>query len=236
MRRALIVAIDGPAGAGKSSIAKALASRLDYQLVDTGALYRTVAYAAIQRGFNLETDKSLIADLAAELAQSRAIALTTNSDGSAGVTLFGKDVSNQIRTPEVALAASVISAQVGVRSALLSLQRQAGERGGVVLEGRDIGTVVFPDAHVKFFLTASAEERARRRYEELLEKGSDASFADTLRDVKERDERDMRREVAPLRQAEDARLVDSTGKSLQEVINEMMQVIEARASLAPAAP
>ena len=233
MRKALIVTIDGPAGAGKSSIARALATRLNYMLVDTGALYRTVAFAAMRKGLDLANDGAAVSALAAELASARAIALVPGDDGSVRVELGGEDVSREIRTPEVALGASVVSAYEGVRSALLALQRHAGEHGGVVLEGRDIGTVVFPQADVKFFLTASAEERARRRHDELVSAGRDVTFEQTLREVQERDDRDIRRTFAPLRQADDARLVDSTGRSLEDVIGQMMSVIEARASAAP---
>ncbi len=236
MRRALIVTIDGPAGAGKSSIARALATHMNYVLVDTGALYRTVALAAMRGCLNLVEQSEQVSTLASELATQRAIQLVPDAAaGGVRVELRGEDVSLAIRTPEIALGASVVSAYPGVRDALLSLQRQAGEHGGVVLEGRDIGTVVFPHADVKFFLTASAEERARRRHDELVATGSDASYADTLRDVQERDDRDIRRTVAPLRQAIDARLIDSTGRTLQEVIAQMMSIVEARATVPPPA-
>jgi CMP/dCMP kinase len=236
-----LVAIDGPAGAGKSTVARGLAARLGYVLVDTGALYRTVALAAKRRGISWEDDAA-VAALAGSLIAARAIVLERGGDapdssalGAAGgsgvrVLLEGRDVSTDIRAPDMSLGASRVSAIPAVRAALLDAQRQAGAEGGVVLEGRDIGTVVFPDAEVKFFLTASPEIRARRRFDELNARGTDVSFDATLDDVKRRDKADTERPVAPLRQADDAILVDSTGRPAQEIIEEMARVVEARAA------
>jgi cytidylate kinase len=237
------VAIDGPAGAGKSTVARGLAERLGYVLVDTGAIYRTVALAARREGVAWDDAESL-GKLAEALVAEGAIKLerTAASPQGAGepratlasasgirVILRGEDVSGAIRTPEISAGASRVSAVPAVRASLLDLQRQAGDRGGVVLEGRDIGTVVFPDAEVKFFLTASAETRARRRFEEDTAKGTAVSLEATLVDVVRRDKADSERLVAPLRKAADAIEIDSTGRPAGEIIEEMARVVEDRA-------
>jgi len=210
-----IVAIDGPAGAGKSTVARRLAVELGFTLVDTGALYRCVAHAAKEAGVQY-TDAASTGEIARGLVSRGAIRYLAD-----GILLDGKDVSKEIRTPDVAMGASTVSAHADVREALLDLQRQAGAGGGVVLEGRDIGTVVFPNAHVKFFLTAAAEVRARRRHEELLTKGDAPSLEETLADVNLRDEQDTKRAVAPLKQADDAILVESTAMTADEVVASM---------------
>ncbi|MCK6588214.1 MAG: (d)CMP kinase [Polyangiaceae bacterium] len=237
------VAIDGPAGAGKSTVARGLAERLGYVLVDTGAIYRTVALAARREGVSWDDSEGL-GKLAERLVAEGAIKLergmvmppqtgddrpTLISGSGVRVLLRGEDVSSAIRTPEISGGASRVSAVPAVRASLLDLQRQAGEQGGVVLEGRDIGTVVFPDAEVKFFLTATAEIRARRRFDEDIAKGTTISFEDTLADVIRRDRADSERAVAPLRKAEDAIEVDSTGKRVDQIIEEMARVVEDRA-------
>ncbi len=231
MRARVLVAIDGPAGAGKSTVAKLLAARLDFLLVDTGALYRTVALAASRAGF-LFSDDDGVGLLAEELASDRRIKMEAFTQGDARgvrVLMDGEDVSNFIRTPEMSLGASRVSANPRVRAALLDMQRQAGESGGVVLEGRDIGTVVFPDAEVKFFLTASNTERAQRRQDELRAKGETVSFEQTLADVEKRDRADTERPIAPLRRADDAHLVDSSGMPINEVVDSMVRIVVARA-------
>jgi cytidylate kinase len=237
------VAIDGPAGAGKSTVARGLAERLGYVLVDTGAIYRTVALAARREGVSWD-DAEALGQLAERLVTEGAIKLergsvmppeagderpTLTSGSGVRVLLQGEDVSSAIRTPEISGGASRVSAVPAVRASLLDLQRQAGDRGGVVLEGRDIGTVVFPDAEVKFFLTASAEIRARRRFDEDTAKGTAVSLAETLADVVRRDRADTEREVAPLRKAADAIEVDSSGRGVDEIIEEMARVVEDRA-------
>jgi cytidylate kinase len=237
-RARLLVAIDGPAGAGKSTVARMVADRMGFILVDTGALYRSVALAASRAGVAFD-DEPRVGDIAEKLAEDRSIALVpadteergpdswsrANEGSGVRVMLSGEDVSKAIRTPEMSLGASRVSAIPRVRAALLAMQRQAGENGGVVLEGRDIGTVVFPDAEVKFFLTASAEERAGRRFAELSRKGTATTVEETLADVKKRDKADTERPIAPLKQADDAILVDSTGKTIPEVVDEMVRVV-----------
>ena len=221
MRRPVVVAIDGPAGAGKSTVTKALTHRLGYQLLDTGALYRSVAYAARRRGISWDDEAGL-----AEVASALEIRFALEGDINR-VFLASMEVTSEIRTPEISEGASRVSALPAVRAALLDLQRTLGGQGGVIAEGRDVGTVVFPNAQAKFFLTASPRERARRRVEELRANGHDTDFEETLADIERRDRRDSDREVAPLAQAEDALLVDSTGKTIDEVVDEMAQAVSA---------
>jgi CMP/dCMP kinase len=226
MRRRPIVAIDGPAGAGKSTVARQLADRLGFTLVDTGALYRAVALAARGAGVSWDDEVNVVA-VARRLSESRTLELVPDAQKGVRVMLDSTDVSDAIRTPDMGMGASRVSAIAGVRAALLALQRQAGENGGVVLEGRDIGTVVFPDADVKFFLTASPEVRAKRRYEELIGRGQQVDFAATLAEVKSRDENDTNRLIAPLRRAEDAVLVDSSDRPAEDIVEEMARRVSA---------
>jgi cytidylate kinase len=232
-RRFPIVAIDGPAGAGKSTVARMLADALGFVLVDTGAMYRAVALAA-QRAGVAWSDGPALGALAARLLADEALGFEREPSGElrgVRVKLAGEDVSDAIRTPDIGMGASTVSAHPEVRAALLDLQRQAGARGGVVLEGRDIGTVVFPEAEVKFFLTASPEIRARRRFEELVAKGDlELTFDQTLEDVRRRDAQDSGRAVAPLRQAESAILVDSSGKTIEETVAFMADHVTSRPS------
>jgi len=222
-----IIAIDGPAGAGKSTIAARLADALGYVLVDTGALYRTVALAAKRAGIP-PSDGASTGALARALVARGAIALDSGATRGLRVRLDGEDVSDAIRAPDVGMAASTVSAHKDVREALLEMQRQAGRPGGVVLEGRDIGTVVFPDAEVKFFLTARPEVRARRRFEELRARGAVATMEETVEEVRRRDEQDATRAVAPLRQAPDATLVDDSDISIDETVARMVDLVERR--------
>jgi cytidylate kinase len=212
-----VVAIDGPAGAGKSTVTRKVAERLGYVIVDTGALYRVVALAAERAHVSFD-DAEKSAALAEALVAENAVQLRRGQDGVTQVLLRGQDVSTAIRTQSIGQGASQVSAHPGVRKALLELQRGQGREGGVVLEGRDIGTVVFPDAEAKFYLTASAEVRARRRRDELAARGTPPSLEDVLREVNERDRRDSTRPIAPLRQAEDAQLVDSSSSSIEQVV------------------
>lgn len=223
-RKRPIVAIDGPAGAGKSTVARRLADALGYVLVDTGAMYRVVALAA--RGAGVAwSDGDGVGRLAAALVTRGALSFERDAERGVRVRLDGADVTDAIRVPDVGMGASTVSAFQEVRGALLELQRQAGRQGGVVLEGRDIGTVVFPDADVKFFLTARPEVRARRRFDELRAKGQTATFEATLAEVQQRDEQDTMRAVAPLRQAVDAVLVDSSGFGIEETVARMVAAV-----------
>jgi cytidylate kinase len=219
-----IVAIDGPAGAGKSTVARRLADALGYVLVDTGAMYRSVALAAKRAGVDWK-DGEKLGELARGLVAVRALVFERDPALGVRVKLSGEDVSDAIRTPDIAQGASTVSTHKDVRGALLELQRQAGREGGVVLEGRDIGTVVFPEAEAKFFLTASAETRARRRHADLEAKGNAGTFEDTLADVKRRDAQDENRPIAPLKKADDAILVDSTDLSIDQTVASMLAVV-----------
>lgn len=229
VRSRLIVAIDGPAGAGKSTVARRLADALGYVLVDTGAMYRAVALAALRAGLAW-SDEARMGALARDLIEQRALSFERNATLGVRVKLSGCDVSDAIRTPEIAQGSSLVSAHAEVRARLLDLQRQAGGAGGVVLEGRDIGTVVFPNAEAKFFLTASPEVRARRRYNELVANGANdganVTFEQTLADVKRRDAQDEGREVAPLKKATTAILIDSTSMSIDETVAAMFAFVK----------
>ena len=211
----LVIAIDGPSGAGKSTVAHLLAQRLGYLQIDTGAMYRAVAWLMQQEGVDPDDPAAV------ERLCSRVDIRLERLDGLQRVYANGQDVTALIRTPEMSLLTSRVSALGPVREALMQAQRRMGARGGVVLEGRDIGTVVFPDADVKFFLSASAEERGRRRYLELAARGEQVTLEDTVREVARRDLQDSQRDLAPLRMAGDAIAVDSSGRTIDEVLEAM---------------
>ncbi len=213
------IAIDGPAGAGKSTIAKRVSAELGYIYVDTGAMYRAVALYLTEKGAAEE-------DIPAEV-ENADVSLKF-VDGVQRVYLGDRDVSELIRTPEISMAASKTSAVPAVRARLFDLQQKLARENNVIMDGRDIGTVVLPDADVKIFLTASAEERAARRYKELSEKPGCPTYQEILDDIIRRDYQDMHRETAPLKQAEDAVLVDSTNLSLDEVVAEITRMIRER--------
>ncbi|NJD39124.1 MAG: (d)CMP kinase [Geobacter sp.] len=213
--RGLVIAVDGPSGAGKSTISKALSQRLGYLEIDTGAMYRAMAWLARESGLDLENEKAVL-----DFCLQAEIELLLDN-GRTRVLANDSDVTAVIRTPDISMLTSRISALKPVRDAMLLLQRKMGAKGGVVLDGRDIGTVVFPDAELKFFLSASAEERGRRRFLELQAKGVPATLEETVKDVMQRDKQDMEREIAPLRQADDAILIDSTGRTVEQVVATM---------------
>ena len=210
------IAIDGPAGAGKSTIAKALAKSLGYYYVDTGALYRGLAIGLLQKGVPFQKEKAV----EEEIKGTHVELLYEN--GVQKVLCNGVDCSALIRTSEIGEGASVISQYASVREKLLDLQRNVARQHSCVMDGRDIGSVVLPDANKKFFLTASPEVRARRRTLEFQQKGESANYESVLEEVKKRDERDMSRAVAPLKQVEDAILIDSSGLNIEEVVDKML--------------
>lgn len=213
------VAIDGPAGAGKSTVAKAAAKELGYIYVDTGALYRTIALSAVRADILEDKDKiiAMLTELKVELKYV---------DGAQAVYLNGEDVSALIRTPEISMGASAVSAIPEVRAFLLDLQRNIAKENNVIMDGRDIATVVLPDAQVKIFLFASPECRAERRYKELIEKGEDVKYEDVLADVNQRDYQDSHREIAPLKPSDDSVMADTSALCLEESVALIVKIIK----------
>ena len=218
------VAIDGPAGAGKSTIAKRLAKELGYLYVDTGAIYRTVGYHMNLMGIG-PRDKDGIERCIDDVN----IQIEYQEDGVQHMILNGEDVTDLIRTPEMSMMASGVSAQSCVRAYLLDMQRQLARTHNVVMDGRDIGTVVLPHAQVKVYLTASAEIRAERRYKELIAKGQEVKYEDVYLDVVKRDEQDMNRKIAPLKCADDAEVLDASHMSIDQVVAEIREMIRKKA-------
>lgn len=219
-RRKLVIAIDGPAGAGKSTVAKELAKRLGYTYMDTGAMYRAFAWRVMEAAADLNDEEKLrriLKETRIELAEQ---------DGHLRVFLDGIDVTDKIRTPELSQMASKVSSLKMVRERMVELQRAIGDEGGVVAEGRDIGTVVFPQAEVKIYLDASSQERAGRRFDELKRQGRQVTLEETLQEMDERDQRDKERAVAPLRKAEGATVIDSTCFGVDWVVERIMQEIK----------
>ena len=214
------IAIDGPAGAGKSSIAKLVAKKLSFVYVDTGAMFRTVAYYFLSQGKD-PSDAEMVTEECEKISIS-----IEYKDGAQHIFLDGTDVSTEIRQEEVGENASVVAKNQAVRNRLLALQRQMAEKQDVIMDGRDIGTVVLPDAQVKIYLTASASVRAERRYKELVEKGETCNLKKIEEDIIARDEQDMNREIAPLKQAEDAVLGDSSYMTIEEVVNKIIEIVE----------
>lgn len=217
-----VIAVDGPSGAGKSSVAKRVAQALGYRYLDTGALYRALAWKAIKSGLRPQDTQYIV-----DMARSTRIDLQ-QQNGEQRVLVDGEDVTERIRTPEVANLASPISAIPEVRQILLGWQRDFAKQGGTVAEGRDTGTVVFPNAAVKIFLTASLDERARRRHKELLERGVDISFQQVKLDIEARDQRDSTRRIAPLRPAPDAVIIDTENMTLEQVVEEVLKICQTR--------
>ncbi len=218
--KTVAIAIDGPAGAGKSSLAKALSSELGYIYIDTGALYRAIGLAFSRQGI----DTDLNCDIEKQLSKIKVDIKFV--DGVQHVLLNGEDVSEEIRTPKASMMASAVSAKPQVRAFLLDMQRDFAKKYNCVMDGRDIGTVVLPDAQVKIFLTASDEERAMRRFKELKEKGTEVTFEEVLADMRERDYNDSHRAVAPLKPAEDSIIADTTGKNVEQSLEMLLDIIK----------
>lgn len=223
MNKRYAIAIDGPSGAGKSSLARKLAERFSFIYVDTGAIYRTLALAAIRVG----TDKKNEAELMA-LLPALDIKMSYNAEGEQRMYLNGEDVSDLIRTPEVSAGASDVSSHGKVREYLLEMQRKLARENNVIMDGRDIGTVVLPQAELKIFLTASSEARAERRMKELVAKGMDISFDQVLRDIENRDRQDSERAAAPLKKAEDAVLVDTSDIDFAQSLELLASIVSER--------
>ena len=226
MAKTYSIAIDGPAGAGKSTIAKALAKELGYHYVDTGAIYRTVAYFLDLLGVSPKD-----VDGVERYIDELTIAIEYDEEGKQHMIMNGMDVSDEIRTQDISQKASLVSAHAVVRDMLLDMQRDVAKKHNVIMDGRDIGTVVLPKATVKIFLTASAEVRAKRRTDELLAKGQKADFAQTLKDIQQRDYQDMNRPIAPLKQAKDAVLLDTSELDIPGVLSEMKRIIGEKIAL-----
>lgn len=219
----IAIAIDGPAGAGKSSLSKEVAKELSFIYVDTGALYRTIGLAASRKGLKKE-DKAEIISMLNDID----VKLSFNDEGTQIVLLNGEDVSSFIRTPEASMFASAVSAIPEVRAFLLDFQRNMAKSDNVIMDGRDIGTVVLPDAKIKIFLTASPEKRAMRRHKENIEKGIDSTYEEVLKDVNQRDYQDSHREIAPLKPAEDSVLVDTSDYDFEGSKELLLKVIKER--------
>lgn len=220
MKQIYSIAIDGPSGAGKSTIARSVAAELGIIYVDTGAIYRTVGYFAFEQGVDPQDRDAVIA-----LLPRIRVEMGYGEDGLQRMYLNGSDVTTQIRLPQISMYASHVSAIPEVRAFLMEMQRSAARSSSVIMDGRDIGTVVLPDADVKIFLTASAEDRARRRYEELIQRGTPKDFGELLEEIRQRDHNDSTRAAAPLRPADDAVLVDTTGNTFEQSRDMILKLI-----------
>ena len=224
--KTISVAIDGPSGAGKSTLAKSIAAKLNYLYVDTGAIYRTIGYYVFTKGIDPKDEAAVSGALPAIQVE-----LTYGEDGLQHMLLNGQDVTKEIRLPEISMYASAVSAHPPVRTYLLEMQRQLARTSNVIMDGRDIGTVVLRDARVKVFLTATSEERARRRCLELEQRGTPEPFEKVLKEIEERDWNDSHRAIAPLRQAEDAVLLDTTKLDFEQSEEALLKIIEEKTVL-----
>ncbi|HUX46612.1 MAG TPA: (d)CMP kinase [Desulfosporosinus sp.] len=213
------ITIDGPAGAGKSTVAKRIAKRLNLFYVDTGAMYRAIAYKALKNEIPLEDEHSV-----SQIANTTEVVLDHSEEGM--VWCDGENVTLEIRSPEISRAVSTVAAYVGVRERLVELQRREAERGGVVMDGRDIGTHVLPEASLKIFLTATLQERANRRWMELVKAGENVLFEEVAQDMQKRDRQDTEREVSPLEPAQDAVILDTTGLSVEEMVAKIVALTQ----------
>ena len=214
------IAIDGPSGAGKSTIAKTLAKKLNFIYIDTGAMYRSVGLFALRKGIDTQNEQEKVCEILDEINLA-----IRYEEGVQHIFLNGEDVSDKIRTPEVSIAASAVAVIPAVRLKLVELQRQLAAKSDVIMDGRDVGTYILPDAEIKIFLTATVEDRARRRFEELTQKGTEVTYEEVLEDMKWRDKNDSSREFAPLKAADDAVLVDTTGNTLEQSVTLMSEMI-----------
>lgn len=218
-QQALQIAIDGPAGAGKSTVAKLVAKQLNLFYVDTGAMYRAIAYKALKKKIQLEDELNV-----SQIAKTAEVVLDHSDERT--VWCDGEDVTHAIRSPEISRAVSTVAAYVGVRERLVELQRREAERGGVVMDGRDIGTHVLPEASLKIFLTATLQERANRRWMELVKAGKNVLFEEVAQDMQKRDRQDTEREVSPLEPAQDAVILDTTGLSVEEMVAKIVALTQ----------
>ncbi len=217
------IAIDGPSGAGKSTLAKSLAKSLGFIYIDTGAMYRSIGLYALRKGIDIPKEPDAVSAILDEVNLS-----IRHIDGLQHIFLNGEDVSDEIRKPEVSIAASNVAVIPAVRLKLVDLQRLLADKNNVIMDGRDIGTYVLPNADVKIFLTASAEDRAMRRFEELKQKGTATTYEEVLADMKFRDANDSSRDFAPLKPAEDAVLLDTTGNTLEQSVAQMSELVQSR--------
>ncbi|MCY8672034.1 (d)CMP kinase [Bacillus haynesii] len=224
MEKKLCIAIDGPAAAGKSTVAKIVARKKSYIYIDTGAMYRAITYLALEKGVDLTDEAALTA-----LLKKSAIDLTVSPEGEQKVYIAGEDVTEAIRMDDVSNQVSIVAKHAGIREEMTKRQQQLAEKGGVVMDGRDIGTHVLPNAEVKIFLLASVEERAKRRFEENVKKGYNVNYETLAEEIRRRDKLDSEREISPLKKADDALEIDTTSLTIDEVAEKILQVVDKKA-------